>query len=337
VSEGKPLVVQLNWHARQSGVSTHVTAICGPLAQRYEVRWNGDSRPASVPAISVGEVFRRAKTEDVVWHAHRNNDLLLGCFLRLFRPRLRVVFTRHDSYPPGRFSKWVARKADVMVTLNEENASWMNAPSTVIPHGVDPARFRPPLGPREVAWAALSQGGRYGIGVVGRVRENKGQADFVEAIAPLLPKFPEWRAVLVGLVQDKDAGFANALKAKTNGALVLAGESREVERWYQGLSVLVNPSHGESFGLTLVEGMASGCCVVASRLSHVPKLIEHGRTGFLFEPRDVNGLREILEQLMREPQRAAQVGAAAAEEARAKFGVERECEALAAVYSTKTR
>src|ERR1700693_1150748 len=109
------LVVQLNWHARQSGVSTHVAAICAPLARRNEVRWNGALRPREVREISIGEVVFRAGKEDVVWHAHRNNDLLLGCFLRLFRRRLRVVFTRHDSYPPGRFSKWVARFADVMI------------------------------------------------------------------------------------------------------------------------------------------------------------------------------------------------------------------------------
>ncbi len=330
----RPLVVQLNWHGRRSGVSTHVAAICPPLAQGFEVRWNGPLKPEGVAEISLGEVFSRAGREEVVWHAHRNNDLLMGCLFRALGRKVKVVFTRHDSYPPGKFSKWVARFADVMITLNPENAGWMNAPSVLIPHGVDTARFRPPAD-RAEAWAALGLGGRFGVGVVGRVRENKGQADFAEAIAPLLPRFPDWRAALVGLIQDKDRAWAEALKAKTQGALVLAGESSEVERWYQGLSVLVNPSHGESFGLTLVEGMAAGCCVVASRLSHVPELIEHGRTGFLYPPRDVQALREVLEPLLREPERAAEVGRNAAEEARGRFGIDKECAALAQVYAGK--
>ncbi len=75
--------------------------------------------------------------------------------------------------------------------------------------------------------------------------------------------------------------------------------------------------------------------MVASRLSHVPKLIEHGRTGFLYEPRDVTGLRELLQMLMREPEKAAEVGRHAAEEARARFGIERECAAIAQAYAGK--
>jgi mannosyltransferase len=327
------LVVQVHWHHRRSGVTTHVESICGPLAKDFEVRWLGSERPASVPAITTGEVFARAGRETVIWHAHRNNDLLFATQARLLRPKLKVVFTRHGSYPPGTFSRWVAKWADVMITLNEENAGWMKAPSVVIPHGVDTARFSPPAS-REQAWAALGQGGRYGIGVAGRVRENKGQGDFVEAIAPLLPKFPEWRAALVGLALGDDARWAEQLKAKTGGALLLPGESREIERWYQGFTVLVNPSRGESFGLTMVEGMAAGCCVVASNLFHVPGLIEHGRTGFIYPPRDVDALREILENLMRDPQRAEQIGRNAAEEARARLSITTETDAIAAIYKT---
>jgi len=326
----QPLVVQLHWHGRRSGVTTHVEDICAPLARQFEVRWNGPQRPAHVTAVSLGEVLRRAAREDVVWHAHRNNDLLVGLLLRLLRRRLKVVFTRHGSYPPSGFTRLIARRADVMITLNEENASWMKAPSTVVPHGVDLTRFHPPAGPREAAWAALGQGGRYGMAVVGRVRENKGQGDFVEAVAPLLPRFPEWRAALVGLVED--AAWVEGLRAKTGGALLVPGETREVARWYQGLHVLVNPSHGESFGLTMIEGMAAGCCVIASKLFHVPGLVEHGRTGLLFEPRDVQGLRALLEQVMREPERAGRLGQNAAEEARSRLGIDQECAAIARVY-----
>jgi mannosyltransferase len=94
----------------------------------------------------------------------------------------------------------------------------------------------------------------------------------------------------------------------------------------------VNPSHQESFGLTLIEGMAAGCCVVASKLTHVPKFIEHGRTGLLYEPRDVEGLRALLEPLLREPERAEVIGRNAAEEARARLGVDREAREISEVY-----
>ncbi len=315
------LVVHPHFHHRHTGVTTHTAAIIPALSPHAEVRWTGRLLPEALQRTRIADVWERAKTEPVIWHAHRNNELLLGLALRLFRPKLKVVFTRHGSYPPSAFTKAIARKADRLITLNEENAGWMQAASTVVPHGVELARFRPPVD-RAAAWKALGLGGAYGVGVVGRIRENKGQQDFASAIGPLLTAHRDWRAVLVG---------RGALEEK--GELILPGEQADIVPWYQGLSVLVNPSHGESFGLTLIEGMAAGCCVVSTRLFHTPGLIEHGRTGFLYAPRDVKGLREILQLLMKEPARAAAVGAAAAEEARARFGIEREAAAIATVYA----
>jgi mannosyltransferase len=326
------LVVHPHFHRRHTGVTTHTAAIVGALQGRDEVRWTGQLLPAALPRTEVGELLRRARSEPVIWHAHRNNELLLGVLLRILRPKLKVVFTRHGSYPPSAFTRMIARWADAMITLNEENAGWMKAPSTVIPHGVDLGRFRPPAS-RPEAWAKLKLGGEHGVGVVGRIRENKGQQDFVEAIAPLLGEAPAWRAVLVGQGQP---AWTSQLVAKTGGALLTPGEQADIVPWYQGLSVLVNPSHGESFGLTLIEGMAAGCCVVTSRLFHTPGLIEHGRTGFLYEARDVNGLRDLLASLMRDPQRVAAVGAAAAEEARSRFGIEHEAAAIRAIYARVT-
>jgi mannosyltransferase len=177
-------------------------------------------------------------------------------------------------------------------------------------------------------------GGRYGVGVVGRVRPNKGQGDFVEAIRPLLRDFPEWKPVLVGLAKGKDVAWAEKLRDSTEGQLVLAGEHKNVVPWYQGMSILVHPSYGEAFSMVLVEAMASGCCPVVTRLPHVPAVIEHGRTGFMYEPGDVPALRELLTMLFREPERARQVGLNAAEEARQRFGVAHEARALAGVYQS---
>jgi mannosyltransferase len=176
-------------------------------------------------------------------------------------------------------------------------------------------------------------GGKYGVGVIGRVRPKKGQGDFAEAIGPLLKDLPDWKPVLVGAARGRHQARAQTLVEKSGGALHLAGEHRDAVPWFQGLTVLVNASHGESFGLTILEGMAAGCCVIASKLQHVPELIDHGRTGFLFEPRDVAGLRALLKELLFDPARAAAIGAAAAEECVQKFDVAREARQLAELYA----
>ena len=327
------LVVHPHIHPRRTGVTTHTESIVTALLPHVEAKVWGRTVSPDLPHISIPEVLRRAKTEDVIWHAHRNNELLLGRSLKLLRPKLKLVYTRHGSYAPSAFTVQVARTADAVVTLNQGAQQNFGVPSTLIPHGLDLKRMFPPSGGRAEAWAKLSLDGTYGVGVIGRVRPNKGQGDFVAAIAPLLDALPDWKPVLVGAARGRHADWAEGLVQTTGGKLTLAGEHKDSLPWFQGLTVLVNASHGESFGLTILEGMAAGCCVIASKLSHVPELIEHGRTGFLYEPKDVSGLRALLTELMRDPKRASAIGAAAAEECLRRFDVAREARQLAELYA----
>ena len=77
------------------------------------------------------------------------------------------------------------------------------------------------------------------------------------------------------------------------------GEQRDVRPWYQGASVVVQPSHAESFSLVLAEAMASGCCVVAARLPHYRAFLEEGRTGFTYPVGDAAALAAVLGTLWR--------------------------------------
>ncbi|MHB8878576.1 MAG: glycosyltransferase family 4 protein [Myxococcaceae bacterium] len=324
------LVVHPHLHARRTGVTRHLEAVL-PALDGLEARALGKVLDEGLPRIGWGELWRRVRSEPVVWHAHRVNELLVGLLLRLFGRSTRLVFTRHSATPPSLLTRLIARRADRLVTLTREVADALGLPSQVVGHGVDLARFTPPPD-RAAAWARLALGGRHGVGVVGRVRKDKGQGDFVEALTPLLPGHPEWKPVLVGLAKGADAAWAGSLRQKSGGALALAGEQKDILPWYQGLSIVVQPSRSEGFSLVLLEAMAAGCCVVAARLPHFPGLIEHGRTGFLYPAGDAAALREVLEPLLREPSRAHLVGQAAAEEARARFGVEHEARALAELY-----
>ena len=325
------LVVHPHWHARRTGVTRHVESVVPAYPPGTEARGLGKVLDPSVARIGWGELWRRLRSGPVIWHAHRVNELLVGLLLRLLGRRTRLVFTRHAAARPGAFTRLLAARADGVVSLTAEVATNLGLPSTVVGHGVDLSRFTPPTD-RSAAWHRLGLGGSRGVGVIGRVREDKGQGDFVTAVAPLLPSHLQWRAVLVGLAKGANAAWAERLKAQTGGALWLVGDQPEVAPWYQGLSIVVQPSRSEGFSLVLLEALASGCCVVAARLPHFSGLIEHGRTGFLVPVGDVAALREALEPLLREPERADRVGRNAAEEARARFGVEHEARALSELY-----
>ncbi len=320
------LVVHPHFHARRTGVTAHTEAIVPALGSGVETKALGELLD-TLPRTSWAEVWRRAGRDEVVWHAHRNNELLAGLVLRALRRHVRVVFTRHGSAPPGRYTRWLLRGADAVITLNTELAAQLGPRTRVIGHGIDLTRFTPPVD-RAAARAAVKLPAARAFGVVGRVRPDKGQGDFAEAIGALSA---EVTPVLVGLTRPRDEAWASALVQRVPG-LLRVGEQRDVVPWFHAFDVVVQPSHAESYSLVIPEAMACGCAVVATALPAAPGLLEHGRTGFLYPVGDVAALREVLGQLVREPQVAAKVGRAAAEEARARLGVEHEARALAEVY-----
>jgi len=326
------LVVHPHLHRRRTGVTSHTEAVVrGLRAQGVDARVYGQHVDEALPRVTLGEVRRRAKREAVVWHAHRNNELLLALLLRLVGVRLRLVATRHSSNAPSGWTRFLLKRADEVIALSDEARELVRLPCTVVGHGLELERFPVPAH-RGSAFTALQLPGAHGVGVVGRVRPDKGAGDFVAALEPLLPRFAEWTPVLVGLAKGPDAAWAEALKARTGGRLVLAGEQRDVARWYQGLDVVVQPSHGESWSLVLLEAMASGCCVISSRLPHVHRILEHERTGLLYEPGDVAALRALLERVLADGALRARLGQAAAEDVRRRFSVAGEVAALRALY-----
>ncbi|MCA2979255.1 MAG: glycosyltransferase family 1 protein, partial [Myxococcaceae bacterium] len=204
------VIVHPHLHPRRSGVTAHVELIARAQAALAEVKVLGQQLPDTLPHLTWGALWRRSGNERVLWHAHRNNELLWGALLRLLGRKLTVVYTSHSPRPVGRFTRFILRFADAVVTLNRIAAAWVHHPSTIVQHGVDLERFSPPVD-RQAAFSALGWPGRLGIGVVGRVRPNKGQGDFVEALTPLLDAHPEWTPVLVGLAKGADAGWAEGL------------------------------------------------------------------------------------------------------------------------------
>src|SRR6185437_3562561 len=157
----------------------------------------------------------------------------------------------------------------------------------------------------------------------------------------LLPNYPDFTAVIVGAVAVEQSGFANELKKKIEAAglqsrIVITGELEieEVQRWYQRLTIYAFTSRNEGFGLTLIEAMAAGCALVASRAGAAELVVEDGVTGMLTAPGDVDALVAALEPLMRDPASASAMGARARQHVLEKFSLDAEADSIAKVYRT---
>ncbi len=86
---------------------------------------------------------------------------------------------------------------DAIIATSDISASYLKRQATVIPHGVDTDVYAPPAD-RAAAFAEAGLPGRYAVGCFGRVRAQKGSDVFVEAMCRLLPRYPDFTAVIVG-------------------------------------------------------------------------------------------------------------------------------------------
>lgn len=328
-------VVHAHLHRRFTGVGRHVVSVLPLLAEQVDSFVFGKVPGQLLPTISLRQIWSRGHAQILLWHAHRNIEILLGLLLRLLLPRVVVVVTRHSATLPSAWTRWLFSRADRVIALSwagaEQLAGQLARQPVVIGHGVDLTQFYPPQD-RAQDWAQLEQGGRLGIGVVGRVQPSKGPQDFVAAVASLLENDDSLRAVLVGLVKPQQQAWAEDLREQGGANLILAGAQEDVAAWYRGLSVVVMPSQSEGFGLSIIEAMACACCVVSTKLPHMDELIDAGRSGLLYAPGDVGALQDILQNLIENPQRRRELGAAAAKEARARFSLQAEVAALLSLY-----
>jgi mannosyltransferase len=328
-----------NLHRRYSGVTATNRMVAPKLAKMFRAAWLGPDAPEGIAGIgAAGLLGLWRHGTPLIWHARRNNEMIAGVVLRSLGWPLKLVFTsaaqRHHSW----ITRWLIRRMDAIIATSDISASFLKRKATVIPHGVDTDTYAPPPD-RAAAFAEAGLTGRYAIGCFGRVRAQKGSDVFVDAMCRLLPRYPDFMAVMVGAVTPEQQGFANDLKKRIEAAglqsrIVITGELaiEEVQRWYRRLTIYAFTSRNEGFGLTLIEAMSAGAALVASRAGAAELVVEDGITGVLTPPGDIDALVNALEPLMREPASAADMGERARARVVEKFSLDAEAARIAEVY-----
>ncbi|HET6838864.1 MAG TPA: glycosyltransferase family 4 protein [Bradyrhizobium sp.] len=328
-----------NLHRRYSGVTATNRMVAPKLANMFHAAWLGPDAPEGIARMGVADLLKLWRRRNaVIWHARRNDEMIVGVLLRFLGWPLKLVFTsaaqRHHTW----LTRWLIGQMDAIIAANDISASFLKRQAIVIPHGVDTDRYAPPPD-RAAAFAEAGLPGRYAIGCFGRVRAQKGSDVFVDAMCKLLPRYPDFTAVIVGAITPEHAGFANDLKKRIEAAglqsrIVITGELpiEEVQRWYRRLTIYAFTSRNEGFGLTLIEAMSVGAALVASRAGAAELVVEDGVTGVLTPPGDVEALVEALEPLMRDPASAASMGERGRARVLGKFSLEAEANRIAQVY-----
>ena len=337
-AENLQLIVP-NLHRRYSGVTATNRMVAPKLATMFRAAWFGPDAPDGIARLGLAELLKLWRRRDaLIWHARRNDEMIVGVLLRALGWPLKLVFTsaaqRHHTW----ITRWLIRRMDAIIATNEISASFLKRDATVISHGVDIDTYAPPAD-RAAAFAEAKLPGRYAIGCFGRVRAQKGTDVFVDAMCRLLPRYPDFTAVIVGAIVPEQTIFANDLKKRIETAglpsrIVMTGELpiEEVQRWYQRLTIYAFTSRNEGFGLTLIEAMSAGAALVASRAGAAELVVEDGVTGVLTPPGDVDALVAALEPLLGDPASCTAMGTRARARVLEKFSLDAEAGRIAEVY-----
>jgi len=163
------------------------------------------------------------------------------------------------------------------------------------------------------------------VGMVGNLRSEKNYPMFVRGMAKILPEFLDVYGIMVGQpVLESDPDVPRKIKEEMDNLYVgdrvrMLGFHSNVPALLLGFDVFCLTSDFEGTPNAVLEAMAAGLPVIATRVGGIPRLVQDGVNGFLIEPGDVHGLTEALRALLRNPQRARQMGAAGRKRAEAEF------------------
>jgi glycosyltransferase involved in cell wall biosynthesis len=167
---------------------------------------------------------------------------------------------------------------------------------------------------------------------IGRLEERKGQGYLIEAWAAVHRREPSARLVLLGDGPTRPELERKARELGLQDCVRLGGFQARVAEYLDAGDALVHPSLTEGMPNVVLEAMAAGKPVVATRVGGIPELVADGESGLLVAPRDPAALADALIRLIREPGLAAELGRNARCRARERFSVGAMVEATEAVY-----
>jgi len=174
------------------------------------------------------------------------------------------------------------------------------------------------------------------VGMVCRLIEQKGVRYGLDAFIQLADSFPKAHLLVAG-----EGSLRPELEAKTQTAglssrVHFLGWRSDASALMAALDILLAPSLWEGFGLVLLEAMAQQTPIIASRVSAIPEVVVERETGLLVEPRDVNGLKEALSELLRDAALRQHMGLMGRDRLETAFSATRMVNETIEVYHTVT-
>jgi len=282
---------------------------------------------------------------DVV-HAHMARDYSLAAYA-VRGSSAKFVVTRHVLFPLSKLHKRTLSRAHRIIAVSEAVARQLesqqlvpDARIVVVHNGVDVERFHNTCSSfdRDSFLAGKNiPPGNLLVTSIGELRKLKRHDDLIRAAAIVSRQVNNVQFVVAGIDTSAKGETKNEL-VKLSAALNLServhfpGWLSDADKLLCATDVFVSASETESFGLSIVEAMAAGTPVVATRTEGAQEVIEDGISGVLVPIGDVDRMAQAILQLLGDETQRQMLGRRAYESAQQRFSLQRMVDAIEKLY-----
>ena len=287
-----------------------------------------------------------------VLHTHLLKADAYGAVAGRFGGARATISSKHNDEAPLRrrpvalLHGWLSRLDDRVIVLSDHVGRYVTTVGRVPAHKVRRVYYGIDLNrPIALAHSAV-RGIRRELDLppegpfllcVGRLDPQKGHLTLLDSMARILQREPDARLVLVGGAQQAEPDYVAALRTRAVagdlvGKVVFAGERTDVPRLMAACDVFVLASEWEGFGLVLVEAMAAGKPVVATRVSGIPEVVLDRETGILVPSRNPEALATAVLKLLADPAEQRRLGTNGYHRVHTYFTADRMVDETIAIY-----
>ncbi len=367
-------VVHLISGGDSGGAKTHIHSLLSNISSRADILlvcfmegpFAQEARALGIPTtvFAGSNIFRtlaqltrliREGNFDII-HCHGARGNLMGALLK-GRVKLPVVTTVHSDYrldylgrPLGRLTygtiNTIALRcldyrigvSDAMVDLLIDRGFDTNSLFSIY-NGLD---FTPRVPAMDRAAYLKSLGLDWDdecviVGITARLNPVKDIPTLIKAFARAHRDHPQLRLLIAGDGEELSDLTALADQLGVSEEVCFAGWVSDVDSFYHAIDINTLTSLSETFSYSITEGARAGLPTVCSRVGGLPYLIEHGVTGFLFEPGDVEALAGHLSTLADNSELRAQLGRRLYNKAKSQYSIETTLDKQMEIYETILR
>jgi len=296
-----------------------------------------------VPAREYARFLRDRKIDLI----NLNNSITRNHAWMLAARRTRTRCMTHEMGIRLHFSKmarFFGKRLEKIVCLSHaihDNMKRLGVdyPNTVVIHcGIDLERYHVNETPAQLRAKHNIPADSEVVGVVGNIRQWKGQVVMVRAAALLKPQFPKLRVLLVGDCGEADKSYGDMLanlcrELKLEDTVIFTGFQKNAIDYMGLMDVVAHTSvHPEPFGIVTLEAMSLSKPLVSTTHGGPAEVVVNGQTGLLVEAGKPELLAAAVASLLEDKSRATEFGRKGFERLTQHFGIRKNIDATMAVY-----